>query len=118
MIRGRPRGTFAFSMIFQRFCYSMWLFHLHSAVKNRAFFQFSPLGGSTAKAFFRLFLWIFKEKSVNHFLWHSFFKWLCHSIWLFYFSRMLKRETFSPIFPLTDSMMGELYWLYLWNLKK
>ena len=63
MIRGRPKGTFAFSMIFQRFCYSMWLFHLHSAVKNRAFFPVFPLAGSTAKAFFRLSLWNFKEKT-------------------------------------------------------
>ena len=28
--------------VFFRFCYSMWLFHLHSAVKIRPFFQFSP----------------------------------------------------------------------------
>ena len=40
----------------------MWLFHLHSAVKNRAFFPVFPLAGSTAEAFFRLFLWSFKEK--------------------------------------------------------
>ena len=111
-------GHSPFRWFFQRLCYGMWLFHLHSTVKNRAFFPVFPLAGSTAKAFSRLSLWSFKKKSVNHFLWHSFFKWLCHSIWLFYFSRMLKRETFSPIFPLTDSMMGELYWLCLWNFKK
>ena len=29
---------------------------------------------------------------------------LCHSLWLFYFSSMLKIETFSPIFRLTDSI--------------
>ena len=41
----------------------MWLFHLHSAVKNRAFFPVFPLAGSTAEAFFRLSLWSFKEKT-------------------------------------------------------
>ena len=30
--------------VFFRFCYSMWLFHLHSAVKIRPFSGF-PLGG-------------------------------------------------------------------------
>ena len=49
----------------------MWLFHLHSAVKNIAFFPVFPLAGSTAKAFFRLSLWSFMEKSINHFLEHS-----------------------------------------------
>ncbi|WP_308771603.1 hypothetical protein [uncultured Bilophila sp.] len=28
--------------VFFRFCYSMWLFHLHRAVKIRPFFRFSP----------------------------------------------------------------------------
>ena len=32
-------------------CYSTWSFHLHGAVKNRAFFLVFPLAGSTAKAF-------------------------------------------------------------------
>ena len=54
---------------------------------NTTFFPVFPLAGSTAKAFFRLSLWSFKEKSVNHFLWHSFFQifilnWLCLSLWL------------------------------------
>ena len=40
----------------------MWLFHLHSAVKNIAFFPFSPWR-YTAKAFCRLSLWSFKEKA-------------------------------------------------------
>ena len=67
--------------------YSLWLFHLHSAVKIQPFSPVFPLAGSTAKAFFRLSLWSFKEKSVNHFLWHSFFQifilnWLCLSLWL------------------------------------
>ncbi len=53
---------------FSKALYSMWLFHLHSAVKNRALFPVFPLAGSTAKAFFQLSLWSFKEKSINHFL--------------------------------------------------
>ena len=44
-------------------CYSMWLFHLHSAVENTAFFPVFPLAGSAAKASFRLSLWNFKEKT-------------------------------------------------------
>ena len=32
-------------------CYSMWLFHLHSAVKIRPFYPVFPLAGSTDKAF-------------------------------------------------------------------
>ena len=43
---------------------------------------------------------------------------LYHSIWLFYFSSMLKIETFSPIFPLPDSIIEASYWLFLWNFKK
>ena len=46
----------------------MWLFHLHSAVKRHPFSQDFPLTESIAKAFFRLFLWHFKEKSINPFL--------------------------------------------------
>ena len=41
----------------------MWLFHLHSTVENTAFFPVFSLAGSTAKAFFRLSLWNFKEKA-------------------------------------------------------
>ena len=41
----------------------MWLFHLHSAVKIQPFSPVFPLAGSTAKAFFRLSLWSFKEKA-------------------------------------------------------
>ena len=43
--------------------YSMWLFHLHRAVENTAFFPVFPLAGSAAKASFRLSLWNFKEKT-------------------------------------------------------
>ena len=46
----------------------MWLFHLHSVVKIQPFYPFFPLAGATAKAFCRLSLWNFKEKSINHFL--------------------------------------------------
>ena len=45
----------------------MWLFHLHSAVENTAFFPVFPLAGYPAKVFSRLFLWSFKEASINHF---------------------------------------------------
>ena len=45
----------------------MWLFHLYSAVENTAFFPVFPLAESIAKVFCRLFLWSFKEKSINHF---------------------------------------------------
>ena len=45
----------------------MWLFHLHSAVKNAAFFPVLPLAGATAKAFFRLSLWSFKGKALTIF---------------------------------------------------
>ena len=46
----------------------MWLLHLHSAVRIQLFPVF-PLAESMAEAFFWLFLWILKEKSINHFLW-------------------------------------------------
>ena len=46
----------------------MRLFHLHSTVKIQPFSPAFPSAESTAKAFCRLFLWIFKEKSINHFL--------------------------------------------------
>ena len=52
----------------KRLCYRLWLFHLHSAVKIRPVSPVFPLGGATAKAFFRLSLWSFKEKSISHFL--------------------------------------------------
>ena len=49
--------------ITQRLCYSMWLFHLHGAVKIQPFSPVFPLVGSAAKASFRLSLWNFKEKT-------------------------------------------------------
>ena len=51
------------SMLFLRLCYGLWLFHLHSAVKIQPFSPVFPLAGSTAKAFCRLSLWSFKEKT-------------------------------------------------------
>ena len=62
------------SHAFGRLCYSLWLFHLHSAVKIQPFYPVFPLAGSTAKAFFRLSLWNFKEKSINHFYNTAFWK--------------------------------------------
>ena len=41
----------------------MWLFHLHSAVKNTAFLSGFPLNGIHYQGIFRLFLWNFKEKA-------------------------------------------------------
>ncbi|WP_308771069.1 hypothetical protein, partial [uncultured Bilophila sp.] len=56
--------------------------------ENRAFFPVFPLAGSTAKAFFRLSLWSFKEKSINHFLRHSQghqpFSKLCRQLYIIY----------------------------------
>ena len=54
-----------------RLCYGLWLFHLHSAVKIQPFSPVFLLAEYRAKAFFRLSLWNFKEKSINHFLEHS-----------------------------------------------
>ena len=62
------------SHAFGRLCYSLWLFHLHSAVKIQPFYPVFPLAGSTAKAFFQLSLWNFKEKSINHFYNTAFWK--------------------------------------------
>ena len=46
----------------------LWLFHLHSALKIQPFSPVFLLAGATDKAFCRLSLWSFKEKSINHFL--------------------------------------------------
>ena len=43
---------------------------------------------------------------------------LCHSTWLFCFSNILKIYAFSPMFPLVGSVIGEFYWLFLWNFKE
>ena len=58
-------------------------------------------------------------KYISQMVWrHYSLFWLCHSTWLLYFSSMLKIETFSPIFPLPDSIIEASYWLFLWNFKK
>ena len=54
-----------------RLCYGLWLFHLHSVVKIQPFSPVFLLAEYRAKAFCRLSLWNFKEKSINHFLEHS-----------------------------------------------
>ena len=56
-------STFYMPCLFSWLCYSMWLFHLHSAVKIQPFSLVFPLAGSTAKAFFWLSLWNFKKKT-------------------------------------------------------
>ena len=76
----------------------MWLFHLHSTVNIQPFSPVFLLAEYRAKAFCRLSLWNFKEKSINHFLEHSLFFlreqvlgrvvifWLCSSL------RLIKRS--------------------------
>ena len=55
-----------------------------------SFFPVFPLAESMAEAFFWLFLWIFKEKSINHFLWQiqSIFSKGCVQFygWWFFFN--------------------------------
>ena len=63
----KPQKNFQY-LFSERLCHSMWLFHLHSTVKIQPFYPVFPLAGSTAKAFFQLSLWNFKEKSINYFL--------------------------------------------------
>ena len=58
---------------------SMWLFHLHSAVKIQPFSPVFLLAGSTAKAFYRLILWTFKEKASTSFYDTAFFNLKCLS---------------------------------------
>ena len=57
--------------VFKRPCYGLRLFHLHSAVKIQPFSPVFLLAEYRAKAFCRLSLWNFKEKSINHFLGHG-----------------------------------------------
>ena len=44
-------------------CHSIWLFHLHCALKIQPFYPVFPLAESIAKTFLGLFLWNFKEKT-------------------------------------------------------
>ena len=50
-------------------------------------------------AFYWLFIWNFKEKSINHFLWHTLFVRLYQSIWLFHPHSTVKIQPFSPVSP-------------------
>ena len=59
------------AILLEWLCHSVWLFHLHSTVKRQPFSPVFPLAESITEAFFWLFLWNFKEKSINHFLGHS-----------------------------------------------
>ena len=77
----------------------MWLFHLHSAVKIQPFSGF-PLGGITAKVFYRLSLWGFKEKSINHFLWHRLLKFQRIAIYLSLGALQWKTGAKSRIFTM------------------
>ena len=72
---------------------------------------------------------VYKNISFHHVMWIcqscflitpcGFVKlWLCHSIWLFGFSNILKICAFSPNFPLVGSVVGGFYWLFLWNFKE
>ena len=56
--------------VFQKGSVSMWLFHLHSAVKIRAFYPVFPSSESTTTVFCWLFHWNFREKASTYFLWH------------------------------------------------
>ena len=53
-------------------------------------------------AFYWLFIWNFKEKSINHFLWHTLFVRLYQSIWLFHPHSTVKIQPFSPVSPWRD----------------
>ena len=61
------------------------------------------------------YLLIFIEKIINRKIEHSLFIRLCHRIWLLHLHSMVKREAFSLIFPLMDSMAGGFYRLFPWN---
>ena len=51
-----------------------WLFYFHSMLKIETFYPVFPLTGFTDKAFFRLSLWIFKEKASTIFYNTAFLK--------------------------------------------
>ena len=53
-------------------------------IKYQPFSMTQPflLAESTVRALCWLLLWNFKEKSINYFLGHSHFLWLCLSLWL------------------------------------
>ena len=84
--------------LFSLALFSMWLLHLHNTVKMQPFSPTFPLAESIAKAFCRLFLWNFKEKSISHFPGYSLFLWPCHSMWLFYLHSMGNYRLFLWLF--------------------
>ena len=45
-------------------------------------------------------------------------EWLCHSVWLFHLHSTVKRQPFSPVFPLAESKVRAFCRLFLWNFKK
>ena len=86
--------------------------------KIHPFFLFSP-SGSTAKAFCRLSLWSFKEKSINHFYNTAYF--FIGSVIVcgcFISKARWKIRSFYPIFPLAESGAKVFCWLFLWNFKE
>ena len=69
-------------------------------------------------AFYWLFIWNFKEKSINHFLWHTLFVRLYQSIWLFHPHSTVKVQPFSPVFPLEEFKVKACCRLLLWIFKE
>ena len=65
-----PEGVWE-SPFYHWLYHSIWLLHLYNTVKMQSFSPSFPLTEFIAKAFCRLFLWNFKEKSINHFLGHN-----------------------------------------------
>ena len=54
-----------------RHCHSIWLFHLHSALKIQPFYPVFPLAESIAKTFFGVIPLELQGKNISHFPWHS-----------------------------------------------
>ena len=86
---------------------------ISTVLKIQPFFPVSPLAESTAKTFCWLFLWNFEEKSTSHF-----YGRLCHSVWWFHLHSTVKRQPFSPVFPLAESIAEAFFWIFLWNFNK
>ena len=52
-------------------CHSIWLLHLHSALKIQPFYPAFPLTESIAKTFFGFIPLELQGKNISHFPWHS-----------------------------------------------
>ena len=108
----------------RRLCYSLWLFYFRNTVKIQPFYPVSPLAGATGKAFCRLSLWSFREKSINHFLEHSQIEYQSFAIgsvrtmWLFHLHSTVKNTAFFPVFPLAEFMAKVFCWRFLWSFKE